>query len=97
VRTMSNSASRSQGLAFYRSIGTKAMKIDSLTITLLDDCHWMAKVHWKAFYRKKDGREELVDFDVIYLVQIIDATPKIFAYITGDEQKVLKERGLIPQ
>ena len=83
------------GLEFYRSIGTKSMTIKSLTTTLLDDYHSMVKVHWEAFYRQQDGHEDLIDFDVIYPVQTIDETPKIFAYITGDEQKVLRERGLI--
>jgi hypothetical protein len=84
-----------KGFEFYRSIGTKSMTIKSLTTTSLDDYHSMIKVHWEAFYWKLDGHEDLIDFDVIYLVQMIDETPKIFAYITGDEQKVLRERGLI--
>jgi hypothetical protein len=57
----------------------------------------MVKVHWEAFYRKKDSSGELIDFDVIYLVQMIGDSPKIFGYITGDEQKVYKERALIPE
>ncbi len=72
------------------------MKIASLDITLLDDLHSMVKVHWQAIYNKKNGSEESIDFDVIYFVQMIDDQLKIFAYITGDEQGVLRERGLIP-
>jgi hypothetical protein len=53
-------------------------------------------VHWRSFYTKKDGREELIEFDVIYFVQMRDEKPKIFAYITGDEQGVLREKGFIP-
>lgn len=85
-----------QGMEFYRSIGTKSMKIASLSITPLDDCHSMVKVHWQAFYEKKDGSKDVIDFDVIYLLQTGGKKMKIFAYITGDEQKVLRERGLIP-
>jgi hypothetical protein len=85
-----------KGYEFYRSIGTKTMKIASLDITLLDDYHSMAKVHWQANYMKKDGSEESIDFDVIYFVQTINDQLEIFAYITGDEQGVLRERGLIP-
>ncbi len=85
-----------KGYEFYRSIGTKSMKIVSLGITLLDDYHSMAKVHWQANYMKKDGSEESIDFDVIYFVQMINDQLKVFAYITGDEQGVLRERGLIP-
>jgi len=85
-----------QGYEFYRSIGTKSMKIAFLTVTALDDYHAMAKVHWQALYVKKDGGNLMLDFDVIYLVQTVNGKPKIFAYITGDEQKAYQESGLIP-
>jgi len=86
-----------QGYEFYISIGTKSMSIDSIKVSSLDEYHSMVKVHWRAFYNKRDGSEELIEFDVIYFVQIIDEKPKIFAYITGDEQGVLREKGLIPE
>lgn len=85
-----------EGFAFYRNIGAKAMKIASLEITPLDDCHLMAKVHRVSVYRKKGGGEEQIDFDNIYFVQTIGGVPRIFGYVTGDEQKLLHERGLIP-
>ncbi len=85
-----------EGFAFYRSIGTKSMKLASLTVTPLDDYHLMAKVHWEALYQKKDGSEEGIHFDVIYFVQTVGDQPRIFGYITGDEQRLLRERGLIP-
>jgi len=85
-----------KGNAFYRSIGTQSMKIMALTITPLDDYHVQTKVHWQAQYKKRDGGEETIDFDVIYFLQLLGNQPKIFAYITGDEQKVLQEHGLIP-
>ncbi len=84
-----------QGFEFYRSIGTKSMKISGLTITSLDEFHVQARVCWQADYIKKDGSGERIDFDVIYLLQTMGERPKIFAYITGDEQRVLRERGLI--
>jgi hypothetical protein len=84
-----------QGYEFYRNIGTKSMKIISLEITSLDNYHSMAKVHWQAIYNKKDKSKESIEFDVIYFVQTINDQLKIFAYITGDEQGVLRERGLI--
>jgi hypothetical protein len=85
-----------QGFEFYRSIGTKSMKIASLTIAQLDDYHAQAKIHWEAFYKKKDGEEVLLDFDVIYFVQTSGEKQKIFAFITGDEQKAYQEKGLVP-
>jgi hypothetical protein len=86
----------SQGLGFYRSIGTKSMTIKRKTINRLDDYHWMVKVHWLACYRKQDSSETFIEFDVIYLLQMLDECPKIFAYITGDEEKVHQEHGLVP-
>jgi hypothetical protein len=85
-----------QGYEFYRNIGTKSMNIDSVNISSLDEYHSMVKVHWNALYSKRDGSEEKIEFDVIYFVQVIEEKPKIFAYITGDEQGVLREKGLIP-
>lgn len=84
-----------QGFEFYRSIGTKSMEISGLTVTSLDEFHVQARVFWRAFYIKRDGTTERIDFDVIYLLQTMGERPKIFAYITGDEQRVLRERGLI--
>ena len=83
------------GAAHYRNIGTKAMSITARDLTPLDDFHWMVKVHWHSRYEKQDGTQAIIDFDVIYFVQMLDNTPKIFAYITGDEEKVMKENGLI--
>lgn len=84
-----------KGYEFYRSVGTTAMKITDMDLTILDDWHAMAEIYWEAFYKKKDGGEEVIDFTVIYLLQGLTGQLKIFAYITGDEQKVLRERGLI--
>lgn len=61
----------------------------------MDELHFMTKVNWSALYRKKDGKEVTIDFSVIYFTQMQDGSPKIFAYITGDEQKALKEYGLV--
>lgn len=85
-----------KGYEFYRSIGTKSMEIGSLTLTPLDDFHTQAKVHWVAKYQKQDGSQDEIEFDVIYFVQLLGDEPKIFAYITGDEQQVYKDKGLIP-
>ena len=82
---------------FYRKIGTQSMNITDRQITQLDEFHWMVKVHWKAEYLTRAEKRETIEFDVIYFVQILndDETPKIFAYITGDEQRVMREHGLI--
>jgi hypothetical protein len=86
-----------KGYDYYRSIGTRSMRIVWRNITPLDDYHALVKIHWQALYDRSDGDEEKIDFDVIYFVQTLGDTPKIFAYITGDEQRVLQEHGLIPE
>ena len=84
-----------KGYEFYRSIGTISMNITGLEVTELDDLHAMAKVHWDSHYSKTDREEVQIEFDVFYFVQIINGEPRIFGYVTGDEQSVLKKHGLI--
>ncbi|MGX5819130.1 hypothetical protein ACWKWU_13085 [Chitinophaga lutea] len=78
--------------AFYKTIGTTSMRIDKLEITQLDDFHAMVKAYWNSVYRQVVH----IDFSVIYLVTMAGSEPKIFAYITGDEQAALREKGLLP-
>jgi len=84
-----------QGFEYYRSIGTKSMKISGLKVTALDEFHVQVTVRWRSDYVKRDGKGERIDFDVIYLLQTIGERPRIFAYITGEEERTLRERGLI--
>jgi hypothetical protein len=83
-----------QGYARYRAIGTRSMSIDQLELSQLNELHWMARVGWDSRYIKPDGAEVRIDFEVIYLLTLQSGAPQIFAYITGDEQKVLAEHGL---
>ena len=85
-----------RGYAFYRKIGTERMEVRALKVTPLDDFHAMAKTSWWSSYRKKSGERVEIEFDNIYLLRIPDGgAPEIFAYITGDEQQVLKDHGLV--
>ncbi|HEY9048918.1 MAG TPA: hypothetical protein VIN08_23620 [Ohtaekwangia sp.] len=86
-----------RGNEFYRNIGTCEMKIHNLAITELDARHVMATVQWDSRYEKKNGTLITVSFQVIYLLQHRKNELKIFAYITGDEQSVLAEAGLIQE
>jgi len=70
------------------------MKINQFSIRDLDDFYYMAESYWEAFY-DQDGDSQTIEFNVIYFLQHLNDKLKIFAYITGYEQKVLKERGLI--
>ncbi len=83
-----------KGFEFYRKIGTKSMAIDKIDITPIDQYHYQAKVHWKAHYEQTKLEVDL-EFDVIYLLQFLNNKLEIFAYITGDEQALLRKHGLI--
>lgn len=81
--------------SFYKSVGLKEMRIVSRDISMLNDLHGMDKVKWRAVYETKEGINHELEFEVIYLVQIKNGDPRIFAYITGDENRALREKGLI--
>ncbi len=83
-----------QGYAHYREIGTKRMRVRSVAVSPIDEHHCLAHVAWTASYSRKDGSEVSIDFDVHYLVQMLDKDPKIFGWISGDEQALLKENGI---
>ena len=62
----------------------------------LDDYHALAHTHWWSSYRRKSGDTVEIEFDNIYVLRLAAGQePQIFAYITGDEQQVLKDHGLI--
>ena len=55
-----------------------------------------ARTHWWSSYRRKSGEPVEIEFDNIYVLRIATGQePQIFAYVTGDEQQVLKDHGLI--
>lgn len=83
-----------QGYAHYRAIGTKEMRIRNVHITPIDEHHCVAHVAWTADYVRKGQPDISIDFDVHYLVQKMDGDPKIFGWMAGDEQAVLKEHGI---
>jgi hypothetical protein len=85
-----------KGYEYYKSIGTTAMHVMATNITLLDALHSITQVGWKADYEKQDGSTTEIEFEVFYLLHEEAGRLKIFAYITGDEEKVLHDRGLIP-
>ncbi|XUX01148.1 MAG: hypothetical protein TUN42_03920 [Dehalogenimonas sp.] len=85
-----------RGTEFYRSIGTTSMKVKSVEVTPLDPQHDMVRVFWHSEYLKQNGETVFIDFDVIYLLEDISVAPRNFGYITGDEQQVLKDHGLVP-
>jgi hypothetical protein len=85
-----------KGYEFYRSIGTCSMQVQSVDTTTIDEFHTMAKVSWKAYYRKKDNSELQIDFIVVYFLKEQDGKLKIFCHITGDEEGTYRKYGLTP-
>ncbi|MCD6672151.1 MAG: DUF4440 domain-containing protein [Burkholderiaceae bacterium] len=84
-----------QGFARYRAIGTKEMRIRNVRLSSIDDCHCVAHVAWTATYARNDQPDVAMDFDVHYLVQKLDGEPKVFGWISGDEQALLVKHGII--
>ncbi|MGE0241642.1 MAG: nuclear transport factor 2 family protein [Parvibaculaceae bacterium] len=84
-----------QGYARYRAMGTKQMRIRNVRLTPMDDHHCVAHVAWTAIYARKDQPDATIDFDVHYFVQELDGEPKVFGWVSGDEQALLREHGII--
>lgn len=83
------------GYRRYRKLGCKKMMLRGVEITGLDDFHAMARTHWSSLFRRKDKSVVEVEFDNIYLLHIpAGGQPRIFAYVTPDEQQVLRDHGI---
>ncbi|RWE56475.1 nuclear transport factor 2 family protein [Mesorhizobium sp.] len=83
-----------QGYAHYRAIGTKEMRIRAVRVSPIDEHHCVAHVAWTSSYARKDRPDVKIDFDVHYLVQKLGGDPKIFGWVSGDEQEVLRKHGI---
>jgi hypothetical protein len=84
-----------QGYARYRAIGTQEMRIRNVGVSPIDEHHCVAHVAWTATYARQDQADVAIDFDVHYLVQKLDGEPKIFGWVSGDEQALLRKHGII--
>ena len=84
-----------QGYAQYRAIGTKDMRVQGLRLSPIDALHCVAHVAWRASYAREDLPETVIDFEVHYLVQLREDGPKVFGWVTGDEDAVLKQHGVL--
>lgn len=84
-----------QGYARYRAMGTKEMRIREIRLSSIDELHCVAHVSWIAIYARKDQPDIAIDFDVHYLVQKLDEEPKVFGWVSGDEQALLRQQGII--
>jgi Domain of unknown function (DUF4440) len=84
-----------QGYAHYRDIGTRRMRIRDIRVAPIDGLHCMASVAWTATYARDDLAETAIDFKVHYLVQVRDGEARVFGWVSGDEQALLKRHGVV--
>lgn len=84
-----------QGYERYRAMGTKEMRIRHVRVSPMDDHHCVAHVAWTATYAREDRPDVAIDFDVRYLVQALDGEPKVFGWVSGDEQALLRKHGIL--
>ncbi len=84
-----------QGYARYREIGTKAMRLRDVRLSPMDALHGVAHVAWTATYARKGRPDVAIDFEVHYLVQALDGDLKVFGWVSGDEQALLKQHGVV--
>lgn len=83
-----------QGYARYRAMGTKEMRIRDVRLSPMDDRHCVAHVAWTATYARTDRTDVAIDFDVHYFVQELDREPKVFGWVSGDEEALLRQHGI---
>ena len=85
-----------QGHAHYRRIGGKGMQVTRVKVSELDDHNAMVRVDWCFTYeRPVDRRRGEIVFQNIYFLNFAAGEPKIFAYITPDEERAMRDHGLI--
>lgn len=54
----------------------------------------MADVDWDFAYTDKAGKSGHVTFTNFYCITTAGGAPKIFAYVTPDEEQAMKDHGL---
>lgn len=86
--------SMAQSYAYYRTIGTRDMQVRDVRLSAIDESHCVAHVAWTATYLRDDLPETAIDFEVHYLVQVLNGTAKVFGWVSGDENAVLKQHGV---
>ena len=61
----------------------------------IDDLHCVANVAWTASYEVANNQKVDIDFDVHYLMQELNGKLHIFGWISGNEQELLRQYGVI--
>ena len=82
-----------QGFKHYRETGVQQMMVSDLHVSVIDELHGLARVEWSATYKVK-GAEKIIAFTNVYLVRLEGAAAKVFGWITGDEEALLRQHGI---
>ena len=83
--------------AFFQQIGFKRAKILHVEATPLDGKYTMAKVHWHMTFERQPGQPLDFKFFITYFLYDPGTGPRAAFWIShDDEQKVMREAGLIP-
>ncbi|HYG07705.1 MAG TPA: nuclear transport factor 2 family protein [Stenotrophomonas sp.] len=83
------------GFERYRRMGTRDMALRQVRVHPIDEHHCLAHVSWTATYERPAAKPVSIDFDVHYLVQQLQGEPKIFGWVSGDEQALLRQHGIV--
>ena len=75
--------------------GMKDMRLQELRILPIDEEHCVVNVVWMATYARKDQPDVTIDFEVHYFVRGLSSEPRVFGWVSGDEQALLKQHGLM--
>ncbi|MFZ5670597.1 MAG: nuclear transport factor 2 family protein [Pseudomonadota bacterium] len=87
-------AAMAEGYARYRALGMKAMRLRDLRLSAIDGLHCLAHAAWTAAYGRPGAADVSIDFDVHYLVQRLEGQPRVFGWVSGDEEAALKAHGI---
>lgn len=82
---------------FFQRIGFQSAKVLSIVETPLDEHYTLAKVRWHMVFEKEPGLPLDFRFFITYFLFDPGSGPKVAFFIShDDEQKVMREAGLIP-
>lgn len=81
---------------FFQSIGFRSARVIEVFETPISEKYTMAKVHWHMIFEKTPGEPQDFKFYITYFLFEDGTGPKVVFYIShDDEQKVMREAGLI--
>ena len=83
------------GYAFHRQIGTRHMGVRDTATIPVDDAHALARVAYRAISEKPAGPILDLELEVSCMTDTRGKAYEIFAFVTGDEQALYEQHGLL--